>query len=142
MALCRNGGGGFDGRKFTIISLAANRGGRRFMEKMASESKGARFRQWFGRYGLLTIFVPALIPIPMPLKLFVVSAGVLGTSPVSFVLVILVARILRYAGEAWLGVPGKQSTASPNRARMGVRGGRGSAVCRTVCVCQPCARGE
>ncbi len=53
---------------------------------------------------MVTVFVPALLPIPMPLKLFVVSAGVLGTSLSEFVGVVLVARILRYFGEAWLGV--------------------------------------
>ena len=62
-----------------ILFQAAHHGGRRFMENMAPEGRGARFRVWFLRYGLLTVFVPALMPIPMPLKLFVVSAGVLGT---------------------------------------------------------------
>ena len=81
------------------------------MEKMASKSRGAGFRAWFQRYGLITVFIPALMPIPMPLKLFVVSAGVLGTKRSSFLLVILVARVLRYFGEAWLGVTlGRQST--------------------------------
>jgi membrane protein DedA with SNARE-associated domain len=60
---------------------------------------------------LLTVFVPALVPIPMPLKLFVVSAGVLGTNMSTFTFVILLARVLRYFGEAWLGVMlGKEST--------------------------------
>lgn len=87
-----------------ILFAAANRGGRGVMEKMASKGRGARFRTWFRRYGLLTVFVPALMPIPMPLKLFVVSAGVMGTRRSSFLAVILLARVLRYFGEAWLGV--------------------------------------
>lgn len=40
----------------------------------------------------------------MPLKVFVISAGVLGTPLAEFVAVVLVARLLRYFGEAWLGV--------------------------------------
>jgi membrane protein DedA with SNARE-associated domain len=40
----------------------------------------------------------------MPLKVFVISAGVLGTPPGEFIGVMLAARILRYFGEAWLGV--------------------------------------
>ena len=87
-----------------ILFSAAQRGGHSFMEKMASKGRGARFRAWFQRYGLITVFIPALMPIPMPLKLFVVSAGVLGTKRSSFLLVILCARMLRYFGEAWLGV--------------------------------------
>jgi len=44
------------------------------------------------------------VPIPMPLKLFVISAGVTGTALYEFVGVVLMARVLRYFGEAWLGV--------------------------------------
>jgi membrane protein DedA with SNARE-associated domain len=51
------------------------------------------------------------MPIPMPLKLFVISAGVVGTSLVEFISVVLVARTLRYFGAAWLGVTlGREST--------------------------------
>ena len=90
---------------------AARRGGRRFMDRAAPEGRAAKFRVWFRRYGMVTVFVPALVPIPMPLKLFVISAGVLGTSRVQFVLVVLIARFIRYFGEAWLGVTlGKEST--------------------------------
>src|SRR5581483_3588799 len=62
-----------------ILFQAAHRGGKRFMSKAAPEGRAAKFRGWFRRYGLVTVFVPALMPIPMPLKLFVISAGVLGT---------------------------------------------------------------
>jgi membrane protein YqaA with SNARE-associated domain len=96
----------------TVLFWMAHRGGRRFMAGVAPGSRGARFREWFRRYGMVTIFVPALVPIPMPLKLFVISAGVLGTSMTEFLPVVLVARILRYFGEAWLGVRlGHESTA-------------------------------
>jgi membrane protein YqaA with SNARE-associated domain len=87
-----------------ILFSAAHRGGRRFMDRSAPEGRAARFREWFKRYGMVTVFVPALMPIPMPLKLFVISAGVLGTSMTAFVSVVFVARTIRYFGEAWLGV--------------------------------------
>jgi len=94
-----------------ILFSTAHRGGRRFMNKAALEGRGAKFREWFRRYGMVTVFVPALMPIPMPLKLFVISAGVVGTSLVEFVSVVVVARTLRYFGEAWLGVTlGSEST--------------------------------
>lgn len=61
---------------------------------------------------MVTVFVPALVPIPMPLKVFVISAGVMGTSFSQFVGVVLLARSIRYFGEAWLGVRlGTESTA-------------------------------
>ncbi len=95
----------------TILFWAARKGGSGYMERSAPEGRAARFRMWFRRYGLVTVFIPALMPIPMPLKLFVISAGVTGTSLAEFLTVILVARFLRYFGEAWLGMTlGREST--------------------------------
>jgi membrane protein YqaA with SNARE-associated domain len=87
-----------------ILFSAARKGGRGFVDKAAPEGRAAKFREWFRRYGMVTVFVPALVPIPMPLKLFVVSAGALGTPSGQFIGVILAARTLRYFGEAWLGI--------------------------------------
>jgi membrane protein DedA with SNARE-associated domain len=95
----------------TILFATARRGGRRFMNQAAPEGRAAKFREWFKRYGMVTVFVPALIPIPMPLKLFVISAGALGTSMSEFLSVVVAARVLRYTGEAWLGIRlGQEST--------------------------------
>lgn len=93
-----------------ILFQAAHRGGRRFMNKAAPEGRSARFREWFRRYGMVTVFVPALIPIPLPMKLFVISAGVMGTSFAEFFAVVLAARTARYFGEAWLGVTLKRDS--------------------------------
>ena len=41
--------------------------------------RGVRFRQCFQRFGLVTVYVPALMPVPMPLKFLVISAGALRT---------------------------------------------------------------
>lgn len=94
----------------TILFWTARRGGRRFMNNATPQGWGGRFREWFRRYGMVTVFVPTLMPIPMPLKVFVISAGVTGTSMAEFVGVVFVARVIRYFGEAWLGVTlGKES---------------------------------
>jgi membrane protein YqaA with SNARE-associated domain len=94
-----------------LLFLASRKGGRRLMEAVPNPGKHGRFRAWFQRYGLVTVFVPAVLPIPLPLKVFVVSAGALGTSLSSFILVVLPARIIRYFGEAYLGVKmGQHST--------------------------------
>ena len=87
-----------------VLFTAARKGGQRFLEGSAKSERSKKFRDWFLRYGLVTVFVPALIPIPMPLKLFVVCAGALGTRQTTFLEVVLLARIVRYGGEAWLGV--------------------------------------
>jgi membrane protein YqaA with SNARE-associated domain len=87
----------------TVLYLAARKGGRKFLAQSQKPGKAHKFRVWFQRYGLVTIFIPALLPIPMPLKLFVASAGALGTKLRSFLLVVAGARILRFGGSAWLG---------------------------------------
>lgn len=93
-----------------ILFLIAKHGGGRFLRKI-EPGREQRFRDWFDRFGLVTVFVPALMPIPMPLKLFVISAGALRTRLEPFLLVILAARIPRYFGEAELGIKlGQEST--------------------------------
>ena len=81
---------------------AARFGGSRWI-KAPDPNAPRRFRQWFQRYGLITVFVPAVLPIPLPLKVFVISAGVVRTSLARFIAVIVIARTIRYFGLAWLG---------------------------------------
>src|SRR5207237_553748 len=87
-----------------ILFYIARKGGEAYLERHTLSRSGARLKRWFLEYGLVTIFVPALIPIPMPLKVFVVSAGALGISPLVFTVVLLIARVPRYFGLAWLGL--------------------------------------
>lgn len=79
------------------------RHGRRVFGK--ADAPAGKFRKWYHRYGLLTVFVPAVTPIvPLPLKVFVISAGAFHSPLKRFLTVILVARVIRYFGEAWLGL--------------------------------------
>jgi membrane protein YqaA with SNARE-associated domain len=87
-----------------ILFLGARAGGRRFVRETEPAAKQQHFREWFKRYGLLTIFIPAMLPIPLPLKVFVISAAVLHTPLRTFILVIVLGRSIRYFGEAYLGV--------------------------------------
>lgn len=86
-----------------ILFLIARKGGQAYLDKATTSSRAARFRAWFHTYGLITIFIPCLLPIPLPLKVFVLSAGALGVRPMRFLGVVLAARIPRYFGLAWLG---------------------------------------
>ena len=93
-----------------LLFHIARGGGRRYLEKSGNPERVRRFRSWFERYGLVTVFVPALLPIPLPLKIFVVSAGALQTGLRSFLLVVSLARMIRFFADAWLGVTlGEQS---------------------------------
>jgi membrane protein YqaA with SNARE-associated domain len=87
-----------------LFSLA-RKGGQFYLDRHASSVRALLFRAWFARYGLITIFIPALVPIvPLPLKVFVLSAGALGVPPLTFLMVIVFARLIRYFGLAWLGM--------------------------------------
>jgi membrane protein DedA with SNARE-associated domain len=82
----------------------ARKGGEKYLEKHASGPRAMRFRGWFQRYGLVTVFIPALVPvIPLPMKVFVISAGALGVQPLTFLAVMAAGKIPRFLFFAWLG---------------------------------------
>jgi membrane protein YqaA with SNARE-associated domain len=87
-----------------VLFLGARAGARRFVAAKEPAEKQQRFRDWFRRYGLLTVFIPSALPIPLPLKVFVISAAAFGTPLRTFALVITLGRSIRYFGEAALGV--------------------------------------
>jgi membrane protein DedA with SNARE-associated domain len=81
-----------------------SRGGEKFLSRMTSTGRGARFRIWFLRYGLVAVFIPALLPVPfLPYKALAGCASAFCVGRVRFLLVILTARVLRYVGLAYLG---------------------------------------
>ena len=84
---------------------AVRHGRRLFLKGEPPPGKRQRFERWFDRYGMLTVFIPAVTPVlPLPLKVSVVSAGALKTPFSKFLGVILLARVIRYFGEAYLGI--------------------------------------
>jgi membrane protein YqaA with SNARE-associated domain len=87
-----------------VLFMAARTGARRFVKEVPQPGDKRRFRDWFKRYGLLTVFIPCMLPIPLPLKVFVISAASFGTPLGTFVFVIVLGRSIRYFGEAYLGV--------------------------------------
>jgi membrane protein DedA with SNARE-associated domain len=88
-----------------ILFHLARSGGRRFLKAEPPPGKRQTFQRWFNRYGLLTVFIPAVVPfVPLPLKVFVISAGAMHTPAGKFLAVVLLARLIRYFGEAYLGI--------------------------------------
>lgn len=87
-----------------VLFSIARKGGEMYLERHTASPTARRFRAWFQQYGLATVFVPALIPFPMPLKIFVISAGATGVRPLHFLAVMLTARIPNYFAMAWLGM--------------------------------------
>ncbi len=87
------------------LYMAARRGAGWMIKREPPPGRSRRFREWFHRYGLLTVFIPAVTPVvPLPLKFFVISSGALRAPFGRFLLVILLARVIRYFGEAYLGL--------------------------------------
>jgi len=115
------------------LFLGVRHGSRLLIKTVPEPGKPQRFREWFRRYGLVTVFVPAVVPVlPLPLKVFVVSAGYLHTPVSRFFWVILLARVVRYFGEAYLGIrlgTGAQSFLARNAWMLaGIAGGAVAAV--------------
>lgn len=80
------------------------RGGEKLLAKYTSSPRGRRFRAWFHHYGLVTVFITALVPIPvLPYKVFAACAGATAVPRARLLLVLAAARFPRYMGMAYLG---------------------------------------
>jgi membrane protein YqaA with SNARE-associated domain len=87
----------------SFLFWVAGRGGEKMLKKYRGRPRFEKLETWFQRYGLLTVFIPALIPIPMPLKFFIICAGVFKVKPLTYLVVLTVARVPRYLALAYLG---------------------------------------
>jgi len=80
------------------------RGGEKLLTKYTSSPRGQKFRAWFLQYGLVTVFITALVPIPiLPYKVFAASAGAMAVPRRRLFPVLAAARFPRYLGMAYLG---------------------------------------
>ncbi len=57
---------------------------------------------WVEHHPILAVFLPSVLPPPIPLSPFVLASGALGVSRNRFLLVFGAARCLRYSLIAWL----------------------------------------
>jgi membrane protein YqaA with SNARE-associated domain len=87
----------------TLWEVGRKGGDARVLQRFGSE-RVERARRAFERFDVLALAVPALLPPPMPFKIFVLTAAVLGMPRRRFALTLLVARALRYTAWAALGV--------------------------------------
>lgn len=86
-----------------VLFAIARKGGEVLLLKHISSRRGARLHAWFERYGLVTVFLPAVSPLPMPMKVPVFCAGALQVRWSYFISVVLSARVIRYFALAYLG---------------------------------------
>lgn len=93
-----------------ILFGIARKGGEVLLAKHITSRTGARLHRWFERYGLVTVFIPALSPLPLPMKVPVFCAGALEVRWSYFVSVVGAARTIRYFALAYLALHYGHST--------------------------------
>ncbi|HKG14942.1 MAG TPA: VTT domain-containing protein [Pyrinomonadaceae bacterium] len=87
-----------------LLYTIMRRGGQAVMRRRFSTENIARVERAYARFGFLALAVPALLPPPMPFKIFVATAGALEYPRWRFVLTVMVARSVRYFVEGALAV--------------------------------------
>jgi membrane protein YqaA with SNARE-associated domain len=70
--------------------------GEQFISKRFHPKHLDRVKELYRKWGLFALVIPALLPPPMPFKIFVASAGALGYPIGRFAAVIMMARTVRY----------------------------------------------
>jgi len=87
-----------------ILYTIMRRGGQAVMRRRFSAENIARVERAYARFGFLALAVPALLPPPMPFKIFVATAGALEYPRWRFILTVMLARSVRYIIEGTLAV--------------------------------------
>jgi membrane protein YqaA with SNARE-associated domain len=77
--------------------------GEQALEKRLPKKKAERIYKLFKRYGFWSLFVPGLLPPPVPYSPFLIVAGALKYPKRYFLVAVGVARAIRYGLLAWLG---------------------------------------
>lgn len=88
----------------SVLWVIGRRGGEPLLERRFGKARVERTRAAFERWDLLALIVPALLPPPMPFKIFVLSAGVFGVPWRRFAATLIVARGLRYVFWGVMGI--------------------------------------
>jgi membrane protein YqaA with SNARE-associated domain len=86
------------------LYFVARRGGEAFLRKRVKGKSVDRVIALYQKYGLLAVVVPALLPPPVPFKVFVLMAGAAAVSPLKFGVAIVIGRGIRYFGQGYLAV--------------------------------------
>ena len=79
------------------------RGGETALKRYVPARILKRVVAWVKHHPVLAVFLPAMLPPPIPLLPFALASGALGVSRTRFLVVYGSARILRYSLIAWLG---------------------------------------
>jgi membrane protein YqaA with SNARE-associated domain len=87
-----------------LLYSIMRRGGQALLRKRFRPESLGKVERAYERYGFLAIAVPAVLPPPLPFKIFVATAGALEYPRWKFIITIMVARSVRYYVEGILAV--------------------------------------
>jgi membrane protein YqaA with SNARE-associated domain len=84
-----------------ILYRIAQRG-EQFITKRFHPKHLDRVKEIYHKWGIFALVIPALLPPPMPFKIFVAVAGALNYPAARFATVIMIARTARYYFWGWV----------------------------------------
>ena len=87
-----------------ILYTIVRRGGQAVLRKRFPLASIKRVERAYERFGFLAIGIPAILPPPLPFKIFVATAGALEYPRWKFLLTVMIARSFRYYVEGILAV--------------------------------------
>jgi membrane protein YqaA with SNARE-associated domain len=87
-----------------LLYTIMRRGGQALLQKRFKPESIQRVERAYARFGILAIAIPAILPPPLPFKIFVATAGTLEYPRWKFLLTVMIARSFRYYVEGILAV--------------------------------------
>lgn len=87
-----------------LLYTIMRRGGQALLRKRFKPESIKRVERAYERFGVFAIAIPAILPPPLPFKIFVATAGTLEYPRWKFLLTVMIARSVRYYVEGILAV--------------------------------------
>ena len=87
-----------------LLYTIMRRGGQALLRKRFKPESIQRVERAYERFGVFAIAIPAILPPPLPFKIFVATAGTLEYPRWKFLLTVMIARSVRYYVEGVLAV--------------------------------------
>jgi membrane protein YqaA with SNARE-associated domain len=87
-----------------LLYSIVRRGGQAVLRRRFPLASIKRVERAYERFGFLAIGIPAILPPPLPFKIFVATAGALEYPRWKFLLTVMIARSFRYYVEGILAV--------------------------------------
>ena len=87
-----------------LLYTIMRKGGQALLRKRFKVESIKRVERAYARFGVFAIAIPAILPPPLPFKIFVATAGTLEYPRWKFLLTVMLARSFRYYVEGILAV--------------------------------------